>query len=363
MKRRFLILTLVVALVLSAVGCGSSSPAAESSGESGETGYADFQTAIMLPGIEGENAIFQMIASGIRDACADLGAPEPKVVEGGDQWTSYGKYLTSLAAAGIYDVIFTTTDVMRYCANDTLLAYPEQKIVMVDADLQGYESNFEGGKIPDTLWGISFDMYQLGYLGGHFCALVTQSDMERANPDLKVGLVTTDIYDAWDVDLKTGFTNGVKDVNPDIEIITSVIGDWVDPAKGAAVTRALIAQGVDIVYYTSGASAYGCVTEAEAQNCYAVPHDNNSISLAPGTIIGASLVQGYDAAYNAAKGALEGTLEYGTGRRAGVAESVIAFTTDDPVYLETVPEDIRTAMDAAIQGLSDGSIDARRPLA
>ena len=85
MKRRFLILTLVVALVLSAVGCGSSSPAAESSGESGETGYADFQTAIMLPGIEGENAIFQMIASGIRDACAVLGAPEPNVVEGGDQ--------------------------------------------------------------------------------------------------------------------------------------------------------------------------------------------------------------------------------------------------------------------------------------
>ena len=94
MKRRFLILTLAVVLILSAVGCSSSAPAAESSGEGG---YADFQTAIMLPGIEGENAIFQMIASGIRDACAELGAPEPKLVEGGDQWTSYGKYLTSLS--------------------------------------------------------------------------------------------------------------------------------------------------------------------------------------------------------------------------------------------------------------------------
>ena len=362
MKRRFLIFTLVAALVLGAVGCGSSTPA-DSSEANGDGGYADFQTALMLPGIEGENAIFQMIASGIRDACADLGAPEPKVVEGGDQWTSYGKYLTSLAAAGIYDVIFTTTDVMRYCVNDTLKAYPDQKIVMVDANLEGYASKFDGGKIPDTVWGISFDMYQLGYLGGTFCALVTQSDMEKANPDLKVGLVTTDIYDAWDVDLKTGFTNGVKAVNPDIEIITSVIGDWVDPAKGAAVTRALIAQGVDIVYYTSGASAYGCVTEAEAQGCYAVPHDNNSISLAPGTIIGASLVQGYDAAYAAAKGAIEGTLEYGTGRIAGTADDVITFTFDDPVYLENVPEDIRAAMEAAFNGLSDGSLDARAPLA
>ena len=89
MKRRFLIFTLVAALILGAVGCGSSTPA-DSSEASGDGGYADFQTALMLPGIEGENAIFQMIASGIRDACADLGAPEPKVVEGGGEWTSYG---------------------------------------------------------------------------------------------------------------------------------------------------------------------------------------------------------------------------------------------------------------------------------
>ena len=97
------------------------------------------------------------------------------------------------------------------------------------------------------------------------CALVTESDMERANPDKAVGLVFTDIYDPWEVDLKTGFTNGVKAVDPDIEIINSIIGDWVDPQKGASVTRALIAQGVDVVYYTTGAYFYGNVgTRASA---------------------------------------------------------------------------------------------------
>lgn len=344
-------------------------PAASSESTGGSTAetdsgvdYSNFKTAIMLPGIEGENAIFQMIADGIRTACSDLGAPEPKVVEGGDQWTAYGKYLTSLAEVGIYDVIFTTTDVMRYCVKQTHADYPDQKFVLIDADLVGYTNQFDGGVIPDTVWGISFDLYQLGYLGGYFCGLVTQSDMERANSDLVVGLVFTDVYDAWEVDVKTGFTNGVKAAGKEIQIINSIIGDWVDPQKGADVTRALFAQGADIVYYTTGASAYGCVTEAEAQNKYAVADDNNAISLSPDTIIACTLVEGYQAAYDAAYGAITGTLEYGTGRTVGAAEGVISFTFDDPVTQATVPADILEKMEAAYQGLIDGTIDARAPI-
>ena len=165
--KRFLSLILALVMVLSLVACGGGASDAEGGDEgAADSGYADFKTAIMLPGTEGENAIFQMLCDGIRAACADAGAPEPKVVEGGGEWTSYGKYLTSLAAAQEYDVIFTTTDVMRYNVNETLKAFPDQKIVILDADLLDYESKFDGGKIPATVWGMSFDLYQLGYLGG-----------------------------------------------------------------------------------------------------------------------------------------------------------------------------------------------------
>ncbi|MDR1800673.1 MAG: BMP family ABC transporter substrate-binding protein [Lachnospiraceae bacterium] len=368
MKRKVLAIFTLCALLTALTACAIKSPgdnAADNSGEESaesSSDYADFKTALMLPGIEGENAIFQMIANGIRDACKELGAPEPKVVEGGDQWTAYEKYLTSLAEAGIYEVIFTTTDVMRYCVNQAHKAYPEQKFVLIDADLNGYKDKFDGKEIPSTVWGVSFDLYQLGYLGGYFCGLVTQSDMERANDKLVVGLVFTDIYDPWEVDVKTGFTNGVKAAGANIEIINSVIGDWVDPQKGADVTRALFAQGADIVYYTTGASTYGCVTEAEAQGKYAIANDNNSISLSPDTVIACTLVEGYQAAHEAAIGAIQGTLEYGTGRTVGAAEGVISFTFDDPVTLEKVPAEILEKMQEAYQGLIDGSIDPRTPL-
>lgn len=371
MKSKPIVALFLCVLLFFSAACSKAKtePAASSESTGGSTAetdsgvdYSNFKTAIMLPGIEGENAIFQMIADGIRTACSDLGAPEPKVVEGGDQWTAYGKYLISLAEVGIYDVIFTTTDVMRYCVKQTHADYPDQKFVLIDADLVGYANQFDGGVIPDTVWGISFDLYQLGYLGGYFCGLVTQSDMERANSDLVVGLVFTDVYDAWEVDVKTGFTNGVKAAGEEIQIINSIIGDWVDPQKGADVTRALFAQGADIVYYTTGASAYGCVTEAEAQNKYAVADDNNAISLSPDTIIACTLVEGYQAAYDAAYGAITGTLEYGTGRTVGAAEGVISFTFDDPVTQATVPADILEKMEAAYQGLIDGTIDARAPI-
>lgn len=367
MKRKVIPALFLCLILLFTTACKSagSTEEAQTSTTASETAspYANFKTAIMLPGIEGENAIFKMIADGIRTACADLGAPEPKVVEGGDQWTAYGKYLTSLAEAGIYDVIFTTTDVMRYCVNETHKLYPDQKFVMIDSDLASYLDQFDGGQIPDTVWGVSFDLYQLGYLGGYFCGLVTQSDMPRANSDLVVGLVFTDVYDAWEVDVKTGFTNGVKAANPDITIINSIIGDWVDPQKGADVSRALFAQGADIIYYTTGASAYGCVTEAETQGKYAVADDNNAISLSPETIVACTLVQGYQAAYDAAYGAISGTLEYGTGRTVGAAEGVINFTFDDPVTQTAVPADILEKMQAAYQGLIDGTIDPRAPIA
>ncbi|MEL7608921.1 MAG: BMP family ABC transporter substrate-binding protein [Bacillota bacterium] len=324
--------------------------------------YPDVATAIMLPGIEGENPIFQMIVGGIKQACAELGAPEPKVVEGGDDWNAYGKYLNSLAESKLYDIIFTATDAMKYDVAAASAAYPDQKFALINGDLESYRSEMPDQKIPANVWGIAFDLYQLGYLGGYYCGLVTKSSMERANEDLVVGLVFTDVYDPWEIDLKTGFTNGVKDVDPNIEILNSIIGDWVDPQKGAAVARAMIAKGADIVYYTTGASAYGCVTEAAAQNVYAISSDNNSIHLDPKTIVGCTMVEGSKASYDAAYKAITGALPWGTTEAAGAKEGAVTFTFDDPVYLEAVPKDIQDAMQKAYQGLGDGSIDPRRPI-
>ncbi len=376
MKKRSLV-ALLLCLALLVCGCGGKAePAATEPAASGanapsagdaapaepENPYASMATAIMLPGIEGENPIFQMLVRGIKKACAELGAPEPKVVEGGDQWTAYGKYLTSLAESGLYDILFTCTAVMNYCVKDTSATYPDQKIVLLDADILGYAAKYPEGKLPDNVWGVSFDLYQLGYLGGYFAGLITQSAMPRANAEHVVGLVFTDVYDPWEIDTKTGFINGARAACPDVEVLNSIVGDWVDPQKAADVTRALFTQGADVVYYTGGASTYGCVTEAAAQRKYAIANDNNAISLDPETIPGCSMILGEDAAYKYALMALKDELPWGTGEAIGAADGVISFTFDDPSYLEKVPQDIRDKMTAAFEGLVNGTIDAHAPI-
>lgn len=366
LKRALLILPLCLSLLLCACK-GGGGRAAQTTAPTAAPGAAQAQfsevaVAILLPGVEGENPIFQKYVAGIRQACAELGAPAPKVVEGGDDYNSYGKYLVSLAESGLYDVLFTCTNTMCYHVAELSRAYPAQKTVILDGDMNAYFSTLPEGRIPDNVYGVAFDKYEQGYLGGVFCALVTKSAMPRANDALAVGLVFTDVYDSWEIDLKTGFLNGVRDVDPQIEVLRSVIGDWVDPQKGADVTRALLTQGVDIVYYTTGASAYGCVTEAAAQQRYAVGSDHNAISLDPDTIVGCTVVAGDEIAYQTALAAIKGTLAYGSCPEAGAAEGAITFTFDDPVYIQSVPEDIRARMEAAYAGLIDGSIDPHRAL-
>lgn len=359
--KRYGCLALLLALLLllgacgpAADGAGSSAPPSDAGAgqQSPEGGDAPFKTAIMVPGIVGENPIFQMYVGGIQRACSELGLPEPNIVEGGDDWGAYSRLLASFADSGEYEVIITFTDSMCDTIKVWSGKYPEQKYILIDGDLEDYM-----GTIPDNVYSMRNRDDELGYMGGYFCGLVTKSNMERANPDLTVGLVFTDEYEPWEKDIKPTFTNGARAVDPNIEVINVVVGDWVDPVKGAEVTRALFARGVDIVWYTTGASTYGCVTEAAAQKKYAVASDNNSIALDPDTIVGCTMIQGEPIAYDIMMRAAQGELSYGTADVFGAAEGTITFTFDDPVYLEKVPQDIRDAMAAMYADLAAGKID------
>lgn len=370
MKKQSVIAMLLVLMMLLATACagGSDAGSAGTSGDSGapsDAGAAGsggakaddgvFKTAIMVPGIVGENAIFQMLVEGISNGCAEMGFPEPKIVEGGDSWAAYGRYLASFADSGEYDVIITFTDSMCDYIKQWSKKYPDQKFILIDGDLESYMDT-----IPDNVYGMRNRDEELGYIGGYFCGLVTKSNMERANEDLKIGLVFTSEYDPWELDIKPAFINGAHAVDPNIEIINAIVGDWVDPLKGAEVTRALFAQGVDIVWYTTGASTYGCVTEAAAQGKYAVASDNNAISLDPDTIVGCTMITGKDIAYDIFMRAAKGELPYGDFEVYGASDGTITFTFDDPVYLEKVPQDIRDAMSSMYADLVAGRIDPRQ---
>ena len=61
-------------------------------------------------------------------------------------------------------------------------------------------------------------------------------------------------------------------------------------------------------------------------------------------------------AKEATEKALLGTIEYGKAKTVGIEDGYIDFVQDNPLYIETVPESIRTKMAALVDDIKTGTL-------
>lgn len=99
-------------------------------------------------------------------------------------------------------------------------------------------------------WAVKWQ--EVGYLAGVTAGLSTESG--------KIGVVVADVIPAFTQAI-AGFIEGVKQVNPEAEVIVSWVGSWTDAAKAKQLTLAQISQGVDVVVAWADTAGLG-VTEA-----------------------------------------------------------------------------------------------------
>jgi basic membrane protein A and related proteins len=96
-----------------------------------------------------------------------------------------------------------------------------------------------------------------------------------------------------------GFEQGARHVNPKVAVSTSLIGNtpaaWTDPARGAELTKAQVAQGVDVVFAAAGTSGLGILQAARDAGILAIGVDSNQNGLHPGTML-TSMVKRVDLA-------------------------------------------------------------------
>ena len=345
MKKRIAAILLGIAMLFSLCACAA---------EDGEDDV--FTAAIMLPGVQSENATFDMYVKGIQKALDENGSPELKVIEGGASTINYSRYLKELAESEEYDVVFTCTNTVTSILLDIAAQYPDQKFAIVKGDLSNLTET-----IPSNIYAVEFDSYEEGFLGGYFCSLVTGSDMPRANAELAVGVMFPSVTATWQEQALPGFKYGAELANPDVTVHCLLVNSWTDITKGQDIARALMALGVDTIWYSTGASCYGAVLEAQDKGCYAVASDHNAIDFdAVGeTIVGCNITDGTTATYKVAKEIMDGSAPFGTQEYWGAKESVITFTWDDPVYLQYVPEEIRNAMSDIYAKMQSGEINVR----
>ena len=128
------------------------------------------------------------------------------------------------------------------------------------------------------------------FLAGMLAAMASRS--------AKVGFVG-----AMDIPLvrkfACGYEQGARHADPKVQVFTSLIGNtpaaWTDPARGAELTKAQVAQGVDVVFSAAGTSGLGIMQAAKDAGILAIGVDSNQNGLHPGTML-TSMVKRVDLA-------------------------------------------------------------------
>jgi basic membrane protein A len=148
-------------------------------------------------------------------------------------------------------------------------AYPATRFAIVDAvvDLPNVQS-------------FVYREHEGSFLAGMLAAMASKSG--------KVGMVG-----GMDIPLvrkfACGFEQGARHANPRVEVRIAMVGAtpaaWTDPARGAELAKAQVAQGVDVIFAAAGTSGLGAMQAAKDAGILTIGVDSNQNHLHPGSVL------------------------------------------------------------------------------
>ena len=155
-----------------------------------------------------------------------------------------------------------------------------------------------------------------------------------------------------------GYVQGVKSVNPDIEVLQNMTGTtasaWNDPVKGGELAQSQIDRGADVVYHAAGGTGIGVIQTTADAGKLAIGVDGNQNYLAPGSVL-TSMVKRVDvAAYEYFMDTRKGMFSAGV-VQLGLAEDGVDWAVDEHNQ-ELVAGDIEAAVAAAKEAIVSGKI-------
>ena len=141
-----------------------------------------------------------------------------------------------------------------------------------------------------------------------------------------------------------GYEQGAKYAEPKVTVVSQMTGNtpaaWTDPARGAELTKAQIAQGADVVFAAAGTTGLGIMQAAKDAGKLAIGVDSNQNHLHPGSIL-TSLVKRVDlAVLQAFRGVQPGVTVL------GLKEGALDYALDEHNAKLVTPE-MKRRVDAA----------------
>jgi simple sugar transport system substrate-binding protein len=341
--------TLIVFLAL-AVLVGS--PLFATGNSEQESGTEDsLSVLVFIPGVLAGSPPYSSLADGTNAFLARHPDATAKIYEAGFNQAEWEQQLTSLVATGAYDLVLTTNPSMTDLCANVGKKFPDQKFVVTDAYMEG------NGQIRTYLYNQYEQSFFLGYLAG----LVTTSDMEFANDDLKIGFLAAQEYPLLNNQMLPGFLDGARLVNPDITMDFRVIGNWYDANKAAELASSMVESGVDVFATNSGGADQGLFKVAKEQGAYIVYHNADAYASVPGLVVGCGIMEQQKLAEEILQQATTGQIEYGKASVVGLEEGYIGFVFDNPAYTENLPQSIRDRFESFMEEFEAGTVPVAIP--
>jgi basic membrane lipoprotein Med (substrate-binding protein (PBP1-ABC) superfamily) len=266
------------------------------------------------------------------------------------------------------------TDAVEFVYSESMFVVDDAAAAVRDYASQGYKLVIAHGSqygsslqeiapdFPDTsfAWGTTVDTFGLpnifayeaasqegGYVNGVMAALLTKSKVIGVVGPIETG--DAKLY----ID---GFVAGVKATDPDVDVQVTYIGSFSDVALASEAATTHIAAGADVLTGTAQ-MVVGAIGKADEAGALWFGTQADQSSFSPNNVV-ASQVYHWEVILKQIIDLQEAGTLGGQSFVASLANGgqVMSFNPDFDL-----PEDVRAAADAAIQGIIDGTVTIDLP--
>jgi len=356
--KKTIISVLVLILAASALmftGCSKDDKSAAGGTKAVEekTAAAPLKVVLYLNGTLGDKSFFDSASDGLKKAEAELGI-RAKVIEGGYDASRWEPDITQLCE-GDWDIIIAGTWQTQEILEKLAPQYPEKRFFTYDTTV-----NYSLGGL-DNVYSIMYLQNEASFLVGALAALITTSDMPKANADKSIGFLGGMDIDVIN-DFKIGYMEGAAYIDPAVTTKVAYAGAWNDPAKGKELTLAFFDQGADISFNVAGETGLGGLDAAKERNKYTFGVDSDQYALfaesdpeKAANIVTSGLKNVGASLYRGIQMHLDGTLVYGKAESLGIAEGGVGIAKNEN-YKKVVPAEFQKKIDEIEKMILSGEI-------
>lgn len=327
---------------------------AASSKEEAAPSGEKIKVALLVTGSFGDKAFNDSAQAGMKRIESEMGGQvEVEMIEMGSDKTKFEGSMLD-AAESDADIIITGLWDMKEITEQVAQEFPEKKFIIFDTDV-----DYTIGDLSNV-YSMSYKQNEGAFLAGVLAASVTTSDMEFANEDAVIGFVGAKDTAAVINDSAVGYIEGAQFVNPDIKVLVSYVGSYVDSATAKELALTQYSSGADCVFVAAGPASVGVIEAGAESQKYVIGVDSDQALAYEGkeeaNYIISSAIKGVgDSLYNSVERHLAGELPYGVYETLGLAEGAVGIADND-IYQSVVPEDVRTAVEDAKAKLLAGEV-------